>query len=99
MYKTVFYELEASNNEKTGMFLDSVGIPSNETTFFRVNKCVVYRNKERGLDVRANASVSLTECLIQENEHTGVPSAMLLLNVLFTILISNFDLSSRLRTM
>ena len=70
--ETVFYELEASNNEKTGIFLDSVGIPSNETTFFRVNKCVVYRNKERGLDVRANASVSLTECLIQENEHTGV---------------------------
>ena len=69
--ETVFYELEASNNEKNGIFLDSVGLPSNET-FFRVHKCVVYRNKERGLDVRANASVSLTECLIQENKHTGV---------------------------
>ena len=69
--ETVFYELEASNNQKNGIFLDSVGLPSNET-FFRVHKCVVYRNKERGLDVRANASVSFTECLIQENKHTGV---------------------------
>ena len=69
--ETVFYELEASNNEKTGIFIDSVGLPSN-ITFFKVNKCVVYRNKEHGLDVRANASVSLTECLIQENKHTGV---------------------------
>jgi hypothetical protein len=67
----VFYELEASNNEKTGIFIDSVGLPSN-MTIFRVNKCVVYRNKERGLDVRANASVRFTECLIQENKHTGV---------------------------
>jgi hypothetical protein len=70
--ETMFYELEASNNGKSGIFLDSVGLPSNEITFFRVNKCVVYRNKERGLVVRANASVSLTECLIQENERTGV---------------------------
>jgi hypothetical protein len=69
--ETVFYELEASNNEKAGIFLDSVGLPSNKI-FFRVNKCVVYRNKERGLDVRANASVRFTECLIQENKHTGV---------------------------
>ncbi|XP_052075239.1 uncharacterized protein LOC127712684 [Mytilus californianus] len=64
-------ELNASNNGKTGIQIATEDIPSSEI-LFQILKCTVSQNNEYGIDIKANASVIISECDIEGNAESGI---------------------------
>ncbi|CAC5421096.1 unnamed protein product [Mytilus coruscus] len=64
-------ELNASNNGKTGIQIATEDIPSSEI-LFKILKCTVSENNEYGIDIKANASVIISECNVEGNAESGI---------------------------
>lgn len=65
-------ELNATHNLQTGIEIVTEGYPIAEIIVFEIQNCTVSQNKEYGIDIKANASVVISDCLVEGNTESGI---------------------------